>query len=81
MHPAISSSRPRGRPPAAGALAFVARSLPIVCSVTGLPSSSTAPRSGTLSDESKVAKSKRWASTKTLATMSPPPPGMPKGAL
>ena len=30
---------------------------------------------------SKLAKSNRWPSTKTLPTMSPPPPGMPNGAL
>jgi len=43
------------------------------------PISSTLPLVGSLSKGSNVRKSNRCPSTKTLATMSPPPPGMPNG--
>ena len=59
----------------------VARLLAMVSSSTGSPFSSTAPLVGMVSFWSKVAKSNRCPSTKTLPTMSPPPPGIPNGAL
>ena len=59
----------------------VLREFAIVWSVAGSAASFTEPRVGIVSNASKVAKSNRCASTKTFATMSPPPPGIPNGAL
>ena len=56
---------------------IVFREFAMVCSVTGTPSSATAPRNGWGSFPPKVAKSNRCPSTKTLLTMSPLPPAMP----
>src|SRR5712692_5682160 len=53
----------------------VARELEELAIVTNFPDSSTAPFVGIVSEWSKGTESKRCASTKTFATMSPAPPG------
>ena len=52
----------------------VLRELPMLCSETGMPRSSNELFAGSVSFRLNVAKSKRWASTKTFPTISPPPP-------
>ena len=59
----------------------VAREFAIDCSGAGRPVSLISPRVGVGSPASNVAKSNRWPSTNTLATMSPPPPAIPNGTL
>src|SRR5438093_12266705 len=59
----------------------VARELAMSCRVIFWDVSFTELFVGTRSLGSNVAKSNRCPSTKTLATMSPPPPGIPKGEL
>ena len=52
----------------------VLRELAMLCSETGIPRSSKALFTGSVSFRLNVAKSKRWARTKTFPTISPPPP-------
>src|SRR5216683_3288255 len=54
---------------------MVIRELDALLKFTDRPSSSAVPRVGMRSELSKVMLSNRCASTNTLATRSPPPPG------